>query len=85
MSLVGNRPLPIYEAETLTRDEWSARFLAPAGITGLWQITKRGQPDMTVEERIGLDITYSQAKYSVWADLMIVLKTLRAFVQKEEV
>lgn len=85
MSLVGNRPLPLYEAETLTRDEWSARFLAPAGITGLWQISKRSQPDMTAEERIGLDIAYSQQKYSVLADLKIVLKTFCAFVQKEEV
>lgn len=85
MSLVGNRPLPIYEAETLTRDEWSARFLAPAGITGLWQITKRGQTDMTVEERIGLDIAYSQKRYSVWTDLSIALKTFSAFVQKEDV
>ncbi|MBC7774969.1 MAG: sugar transferase [Phycisphaerae bacterium] len=85
MSLVGNRPLPIYEAEALTRDEWSARFLAPAGITGLWQISKRGQPDMTAEERIRLDIAYSQAKYSVLADLKIALKTFFVFVQKEDV
>lgn len=85
MSLVGNRPLPLYEAETLTRDEWSARFLAPAGITGLWQISKRGQPDMSVEERICLDIAYSQKEYSVWEDLKIVLQTLRVFVQKEDV
>jgi len=85
MSLVGNRPLPIYEAETLTSDEWSARFLAPAGITGLWQVSKRGQPDMTAEERIGLDIAYSQEKYSILADLRIALKTFRVFVQKEDV
>lgn len=85
MSLVGNRPLPIYEAESLTRDEWSARFLAPAGITGLWQISKRSRPDMTAEERIGLDIHYSEAKYSVWTDLKIALKTLLVFVQKEDV
>lgn len=85
MSLVGNRPLPLYEAETLTSDEWSARFLAPAGITGLWQITKRGQPDMTAEERISLDIAYSQKEYSVWGDLKTALKTFQAFVQKEDV
>ena len=38
MSIVGNRPLPVYEAEQLTRDDLSKRFLAPAGITGLWQV-----------------------------------------------
>ena len=85
MSLVGNRPLPIYEAETLTRDEWSARFLAPAGITGLWQISKRGKPNMSVEERMNLDIAYSQARYSMLADLKIALKTFQVFIQKEDV
>src|SRR5437764_11787437 len=38
MSLVGNRPLPLYEAATLTTNEFVERFMAPAGITGLWQI-----------------------------------------------
>ena len=85
MSLVGNRPLPIYEAESLTSDEWSARFLAPAGITGRWQISKRGQPDMTAEDRVGIDIAYSKEKYSILADLKIVFKTFLVFVQKEDV
>jgi len=43
MSLVGNRPLPLYEAAALTTDQWAERFMAPAGITGLWQIKKRGK------------------------------------------
>ena len=38
MSLVGNRPLPLYEAEMLTSNEWSQRFMGPAGVTGLWQV-----------------------------------------------
>src|ERR1700692_3772200 len=59
MSLVGNRPLPLYEAATLTTDDWAKRFMAPAGITGLWQIKKRGKEDMSVEERINLDIVYA--------------------------
>lgn len=84
MSLVGNRPLPLYEAEQLTRDEWSARFLAPAGITGLWQVTRRGQADMSAEERIALDVAYSR-DYSLWMDLKILLRTFGAMVQEEEV
>jgi len=43
MSIVGNRPLPVYEAEMLTGDELSKRFLAPPGITGLWQVELRGK------------------------------------------
>ena len=42
MSIVGNRPLPLYEAELLTSDEYIDRFMAPAGLTGLWQVEKRG-------------------------------------------
>ncbi len=84
MSLVGNRPLPLYEAETLTTDVWAARFMAPAGITGLWQIKKRGQDDMSVEERIGLDIDYAN-KYSFMYDLWIMANTPTALIQKSSV
>jgi lipopolysaccharide/colanic/teichoic acid biosynthesis glycosyltransferase len=28
----------VYEAELITGDEISKRFLAPPGITGLWQV-----------------------------------------------
>lgn len=30
MSIVGNRPLPLYEAELLTTDEYIERFMAPS-------------------------------------------------------
>jgi lipopolysaccharide/colanic/teichoic acid biosynthesis glycosyltransferase len=81
MSLVGNRPLPLYEAATLTTDEWAKRFLAPAGITGLWQIKKRGNKDMSVEERIKLDIYYAN-KYNFAYDLWIMANTPTALIQK---
>ncbi len=84
MSIVGNRPLPLYEAEQLTKEDWAYRFMAPAGITGLWQVTKRGQEDMSAEERIGLDITYAK-KNSFWFDLKIMLKTPFSIIQKENV
>jgi lipopolysaccharide/colanic/teichoic acid biosynthesis glycosyltransferase len=81
MSLVGNRPLPLYEAATLTTDECAKRFLAPAGITGLWQIKKRGREDMSVEERISLDIDYAN-KYNFMYDLWIMANTPSALIQK---
>ena len=84
MSLVGNRPLPLYEAETLTTDEWAARFMAPAGITGLWQIKKRGQDEMSVEERINLDIAYAN-RNSFMYDLWIMANTPTALIQKSSV
>jgi lipopolysaccharide/colanic/teichoic acid biosynthesis glycosyltransferase len=84
MSLVGNRPLPLYEAETLTTDDYAARFMAPAGITGLWQIKKRGNKDMSVEERINIDIAYA-AKCNFVTDLWIIANTPSALLQKENV
>ena len=84
MSIVGNRPLPLYEAEKLTTDEFAERFNAPAGITGLWQVTKRGQANMSELERINLDIDYAR-KLSLSGDIKILLKTLPAMYQKENV
>jgi len=84
MSIVGNRPLPLYEAEQLTKDQWATRFIAPAGLTGLWQISKRGKSEMSTDERIQLDIDYAE-KYSVMMDFKILLKTLPAMIQEEQV
>jgi lipopolysaccharide/colanic/teichoic acid biosynthesis glycosyltransferase len=84
MSLVGNRPLPLYEAASLTTDAWAERFLAPAGITGLWQISKRGKKDMSVEERISLDINYAH-RNSFAYDMWLMVNTPLALVQKDNV
>ena len=84
MSLVGNRPLPLYEAVTLTTDEYAARFMAPAGITGLWQVKKRGNKDMSVEERISMDIDYA-SKCNFATDFWIIANTPSALLQKENV
>jgi lipopolysaccharide/colanic/teichoic acid biosynthesis glycosyltransferase len=84
MSLVGNRPLPLYEAVTLTTDEYAARFMAPAGITGLWQVKKRGNKDMSVEERISMDIDYA-SNCNFATDFWIIANTPSALFQKENV
>jgi lipopolysaccharide/colanic/teichoic acid biosynthesis glycosyltransferase len=85
MSIVGNRPLPLYEAEKLTADSSIDRFMAPAGLTGLWQVEERGKGgSMSAEERKQLDITYGQT-YSFMLDMKIIFRTLFAFVQKENV
>lgn len=85
MSVVGNRPLPLYEAELLTSDEYVKRFMAPAGLTGLWQVEKRGDAGkMSAEERKQLDIKYAK-EFSFGMDVKIIFKTFTAFVQKENV
>lgn len=90
MSIVGNRPLPVYEAEMLTKDKMLKRFLAPAGITGLWQVELRGRGgEMSEEERIRLDNEYANnfidSNYSFWYDIKLILRTFPGLIQKSTV
>jgi lipopolysaccharide/colanic/teichoic acid biosynthesis glycosyltransferase len=90
MSIVGNRPLPLYEAEKLTSDDMAKRFLAPAGLTGLWQVEKRGRKGiMSDEERKNLDVQYAELflkkKYSLDYDMKLIMRTLPVIIQKESV
>ncbi|MBG9376711.1 sugar transferase [Panacibacter sp. DH6] len=85
MSIVGNRPLPLYEAEKLTTDKYAQRFIAPAGITGLWQVEKRGKSaEMSEEERLMLDNTYAE-NHSLLNDFRLIFRTIPALFQKENV
>ncbi|CAH0995980.1 hypothetical protein EMA8858_02108 [Emticicia aquatica] len=86
MSLIGNRPLPLYEAEKLTTDKYIERFAGPGGLTGLWQVTKRGKgkKEMTEEERIELDIEYAR-NFSFKFDMKIFFMTFPALLQSENV
>ena len=90
MSIVGNRPLPLYEAEMLTVDSIAKRFLAPAGITGLWQVELRGKGGvMSEDERKRLDNEYADYfvgdRYSFWNDIKLILRTIPALFQKDTV
>lgn len=90
MSIVGNRPLPVYEAELLTGDDLSKRFLAPPGITGLWQVELRGKGGkMSEEERMLLDNEYADHfkgdNYSFWYDIKLILRTFPALLQSDTV
>ncbi len=84
MSIVGNRPLPLYEAELLTSDNWAERFAAPAGITGLWQVEKRGGGEMSEEERKNLDNKYAKNSSFLY-DLKLIIRTIPALMQSENV
>jgi lipopolysaccharide/colanic/teichoic acid biosynthesis glycosyltransferase len=81
MSIVGNRPLPLYEAEQLTTDLWAKRFMAPAGITGLWQVAKGGKASISDTQRKMLDVVYA-TKFNIWLDIKIMMRTLPAMIQK---
>jgi len=76
MSLVGPRPpLP---SEVEEYDIWHRRRLSmKPGITGLWQVEARHDPDF--DRWVEHDLVYIDG-WSVWLDLKILLKTLPALV-----
>ncbi len=81
MSIVGNRSLPLYEAEELTDDQWGLRFLAPVGITGLWQISQPTSERLSAEPRKNLDNQYV-FNSSFWGDIRLIFLTIPAILSK---
>ncbi|TDS13877.1 lipopolysaccharide/colanic/teichoic acid biosynthesis glycosyltransferase [Sphingobacterium paludis] len=75
MSIIGNRPLATYEAEKLVARKEFKRFLAPAGITGLWQIRQHRKEKISAAQRIALDNRYA-AEQSFGYDCAILLETM---------
>lgn len=90
MSIVGNRPLPEYEAEMLMLDKKNTdmrqkRFLAAAGLTGLWQVELRGKGgEMSEEERFALDAKYAENN-TFWGDIKLIFRTVKVFIQRGDV
>lgn len=72
MSLVGPRPLPLWEAEAL---DLRRRLVVRPGITGLWQVS--GRSSLSPEERIRLDLVYVQ-NWNLLLDLSVLLRTVPA-------
>ncbi len=80
MRLVGNRPLPLDEAARLTEPWQQARFRAPAGITGLWQVWARSE--CAPRARLALDTAYAAAR-DPWLDVRILLATVPAVIRRK--
>ncbi|MEM9725847.1 MAG: sugar transferase [Pseudomonadota bacterium] len=84
MSLVGPRPIVAPEVPGYVND--AAYYESPAfsayaelrpGVTGLWQVS--GRAATAYSERMRLDAWYA-ANWSLWLDVVIVLKTARAAI-----
>jgi undecaprenyl-phosphate galactose phosphotransferase len=79
MSLVG--PRPIIEDELRRYGDQVDYYLeVRPGITGLWQIS--GRNDTTYEDRVALDCWYVR-NWSLWYDLVILVKTVRVVLRRE--
>ncbi|MCP3937605.1 MAG: sugar transferase [Actinomycetia bacterium] len=78
MSLVGPRPALPKEAAMFDA-ELHARNLVRPGITGLWQVEARDNPDFSAYKR--LDLHYVE-NWSVAFDLIIILQTVESIAAR---
>jgi exopolysaccharide biosynthesis polyprenyl glycosylphosphotransferase len=73
MSLVGPRPLPVYEVEKFSNDAHRRRQSMRPGLTCLWQISGRNEI-ADFAEWVRLDLAYID-RWSLWLDVRIMLAT----------
>jgi len=76
MSLVGPRPLPIYEVEKFENTAQRRRLSVKPGLTCLWQISGRNQVK-DFSDWVKLDLDYID-RWSLALDLKILLRTIPA-------
>ena len=79
MSLVGPRPLPMYEARQIKGAQRRRLAMRP-GITGLWQVSGRDAVDF--EGWMQMDLLYVD-HWSLGLDLKILLRTIPVVVRGE--
>ena len=77
MSLVGPRPCIPYETELFEPHHFD-RFLVPAGMTGLWQVTARARA--TFKEALDLDVSYART-WSLRLDAGLLVRTPLALLR----
>jgi exopolysaccharide biosynthesis polyprenyl glycosylphosphotransferase len=79
MSLVGPRPPLPNEVDTY--DVWHRRRLSmKPGITGLWQVAARREPEF--DRWVRMDLDYID-RWSLWLDLKIIARTIPAVISQQ--
>ena len=78
MSLVGPRPLPVYEVEKFSDPAQRRRLSVKPGLTCLWQISGRNEVK-DFEQWVKLDLDYID-NWSIWVDFKILLGTIPVVV-----
>jgi Undecaprenyl-phosphate galactose phosphotransferase WbaP len=78
MALVGPRPLPAYHLERMSSAVRTLRERMRPGLTGLWQVS--GRSDTGTEGMTRWDHYYVR-NWSLWLDVVIVVRTARAVIQ----
>ncbi len=78
MSLVGPRPLPLYEVEKFESTSQRRRLSVRPGLTCLWQVSGRNQVK-DFQDWVRLDLEYID-NWSIWLDLKILARTVPVVV-----
>jgi len=81
MSIVGPRPLYMSQVAEWN-DRQKKRLLVKPGLTGLAQISGRGE--LTREEKLELDVRYVETA-GFWLDLKIILMTIRQVFTRKNI
>lgn len=81
MSLVGPRPLPVYEIQKIEEDAQRRRLSVKPGLTCLWQVTGRNGI-RSFDEWVALDLQYID-NWSLWLDLKILWRTIPAVLKRD--
>lgn len=76
MSLVGPRPLPLYEVEAFSKMAHRRRLSVKPGMTCEWQVGGRNKIT-SFEEWVEMDLHYID-NWSLWLDFCILVKTIPA-------
>jgi len=75
MSLVGPRPFPDYHLRRFSTGTRALREMVRPGVTGLWQVTLRGDSDVKAQETSD---HYYVRNWSVWLDIYVLARTTSA-------
>ena len=76
MSLVGPRPLPVYEVEKFDDPAHRRRLSVKPGLTCLWQVSGRNEV-RDFRDWVRLDLEYID-NWSLWLDVKILARTIPA-------
>jgi exopolysaccharide biosynthesis polyprenyl glycosylphosphotransferase len=76
MSLVGPRPLPLYEVAAFEKSEHRRRLSVKPGITCEWQVGGRNRIS-SFEQWVAMDLEYID-NWSLWLDIKILFRTIPA-------